>query len=70
MAKGRGFSPKYVLFDSWYARLENLKQIAHYGWHWLTRLVGNRIVTPDDRRPRQLDDVAVSTSGTVLHLRG
>src|SRR3954471_3068975 len=24
MAKGRGFSPKYVLFDTWYASLENL----------------------------------------------
>jgi hypothetical protein len=70
MARGRGFSPKYVLFDSWYARLENLKQVRDFGWHWLTRLRGDRVVTPDDRTARALDAVAVSASGTVLHLRG
>ena len=49
MAKGRGFRPKYVLFDGWYASLENLKQVRDYGWHWLTRLKGNRKV--DARGP-------------------
>ena len=49
MAKGRGFSPKYVLFDGWYASLENLKQVRDHGWQWLTRLKGNRQVTPEDR---------------------
>ena len=70
MAKGRGFSPKYVLFDGWYASLENLKQVRDFGWHWLTRLKGNRMVTPDDRRTRPLDEVAISAAGTVLHLQG
>jgi len=70
MAKGRGFSPKYVLFDSWYASLENLKRVRDHGWLWLTRLRGDRVVTPDDRRARPLDEVAVSASGTRLHLRG
>ena len=70
MAKARGFSPKYVLFDSWYASLENLKQVRDFGWLWLTRLKGNRMVTPADRVPRSLDEVAVSATGTVLHLRG
>ena len=70
MAKGRGFSPKYVLFDTWYASLENLKQVRHYGWHWLTRLRGDRVVSADDRRARPLGEVAVSADGTVLHLRG
>jgi hypothetical protein len=70
MAKGRGFSPKYVLFDTWYARLENLKQVRDQGWYWLTRLKADRVVSPDDRRPRRLDRVDVATSGTVLHLRG
>jgi putative transposase len=31
MARGRGFSPKYVLFDTWYASLENLKQVRDFG---------------------------------------
>jgi len=41
---------KYVLFDSWYASLEDFKQVHDPGWRWLTRLMGNRLVTPADRR--------------------
>ena len=70
MAKGRGFSPKYVLFDSWYASLENLKQVRDYGWHWLTRLKGNRKVTPTTAGQRPLDEVAIAAAGTVVHLQG
>lgn len=70
MARGRGFAPRYVLFDNWYASLGNLKQVAHYGWRWLTRLRGDRVVSPDDRVARPLDEVAISASGTVVHLRG
>lgn len=70
MAEGRGFSPKYVLFDGWYASLENLKQVRDHGWHWLTRLKGNRQVTPEDRVPRSLDEVAFAPAGVVVHLRG
>src|SRR5436190_5088523 len=70
MAKGRGFAPRCVLFDSWYGSLENLKQIRDFGWIFLTRLKGNRQVTPDDRRKRELDEVAVSALGTVVHLQG
>ena len=70
MAKARGFSPKYVLFDGWYASLENLKQVRGLGWHWLTRLKGNRLVTPEDRIKRTLDEVVVSPTGTVVHLQG
>jgi hypothetical protein len=69
VARGRGFTPECVLFDNWYASVDNLKQVAHYGWHWLTRLRGDRVVSPDDRKARKLDDVAVSAEGTVLHLR-
>jgi hypothetical protein len=70
MAKARGFAPRCVLFDSWYASLENLKQVRDFGWIFLTRLKGNRRVTPADRLKRALDEVAVSAAGTVLHLQG
>ena len=70
VAKGRGFSPKYVLFDGWYASLENLKQVRDHGWQWLTRLKGNRQVTPEDRVARTLDEVAFAPAGVVVHLRG
>ncbi len=70
IAKGRGFSPKCVCFDGWYASLENLKQLRGFGWKWQTRLKGNRSVTPADGIRRSLDEVAVSADGTVLHLSG
>jgi DDE superfamily endonuclease len=70
MAKGRGFAPAYVLFDGWYASLENLKRVRDHGWRWLTRLTGNRLVTPEDRRKRTLDEVAISSAGTIVHLQG
>jgi putative transposase len=70
MAKARGFAPRCVLFDSWYASLENLKQVRDFGWIWLTRLKGNRQVTPDDRVKRELDAVAIAAGGTVVHLQG
>jgi putative transposase len=69
VARGRGFAPEYVLFDNWYASVENLKQVRDHGWRWLTRLRGDRVVSPEDRRARKLDEVAVSASGTVVHLR-
>jgi putative transposase len=70
MAKARDFAPRCVLFDGWYASLENLKQVRDFGWIFLTRLKGNRQVTPGDKRKRDLDAVAVSPEGTVLHLQG
>jgi len=70
MARGRGFVPEYVLFDGWYASLENLKQIRDHGWRWITRLKANRKVTPDDRITRTLDEVAFGIDGKVVHLRG
>ncbi len=70
MARGRGFAPDSVLFDGWYASLENLKQIRDHGWHWVTRLKANRRVTPEDRISRTLDEVAFGQAGVVVHLRG
>ncbi len=37
-AKQRGFTPECVLFDSWYASVDNLRLIRDCGWRWLTRL--------------------------------
>jgi hypothetical protein len=69
-AKSRGFSPQYVLFDTWYASLENLKQVRDHGWLWLTRLRDDRVVSGEDRRQRRLKELDVAADGTVLHLRG
>ncbi|MFS8839594.1 transposase [Synechococcus sp. R6-5] len=69
-AHGRGFRPAYVLMDSWYASLENLKQIAALGWRFLTRLKHNRLVNPDGRGNRPIEAVAIPPEGRVVHLKG
>jgi hypothetical protein len=69
-AKHRGFQPRFVAFDSWYSSLENLKTIRGYGWHWLTRLKGNRQVNPDGTGNQALTACAISPDGTVVHLKG
>lgn len=42
----RGFVPKFVLFDSWYSSVENLKLITRkLGWHFICNLKSNRKVS-------------------------
>lgn len=44
-AKKRGFSPKYVLMDAWYASIENLKFITkNCEWNFICSLKSNRQV--------------------------
>lgn len=69
-ARARGFRPRLVAFDSWYSSLANLKAIRGYGWSWLTRLKGNRLVDPAHSGNRPLKEVAISPHGTVVHLKG
>lgn len=69
-AQKRGFCPIYVLFDSWYASLENLKAVKAMPWHWLTRLKNNRLVNPDAERNLPISQVEVPSEGRVVHLRG
>jgi putative transposase len=60
----------YVRMDSWYASLQNLKQIAALGWRFLTRLKHNRLVNPDGRGDRPIEAVAVPPEGRAVHLKG
>lgn len=43
-AKKRGFKPSYVMVDCWYASLENMKKIVHFGWKFIMGLKENRLV--------------------------
>lgn len=70
VAKGRGFAPEMVLFDSWYASLANLKAVRAHGWHWTTQLKANRLVDPDGAGNRRLDGCAIAEAGTRVHLQG
>ncbi len=69
-AKERGFTPRFVCFDSWYSGLANLKHIRTLGWHWQTQLKANRLVNPDGTRNRQLADCDIRNAGSRVHLKG
>jgi hypothetical protein len=69
-AKERGFAPEYVLMDSRYSALENLKLIVCLGWFFLTRLKSNRLVNPDGEGDRPIEEVNIPPEGRVVHLRG
>lgn len=69
-AHQRGFTPQCVLFDSWYASLDNLKLVRSLEWRWLTQLKRNRLVNPDGSGLRPLPQVELAASGTVVHLKG
>jgi putative transposase len=69
-AKERGFRPDFVLFDSWYSSLDNLKKIRGHGWHWLTRLKKNRLVNPDNTKNVQISTIDIPSDGRNVHLKG
>jgi putative transposase len=68
-AKERGFEPRYVLFDSWYSSLDNLKAIRSYGWRWLCRLKSNRLVNPDKSGNVAIKEVEIPAEGRIVHLK-
>lgn len=69
-AEERGFQSRYVLFDSWYAGLENLKAVRGYRRHWLTQLKSNRLVNPNGRGNVSIQEVEIPAEGRVVHLKG
>ena len=60
-AHARGFRPRAVLFDGWYASVDNLKRVRTFGWVFVTRLKGNRKVRIDHGR-RAVADQPIGTS--------
>ena len=44
-AKERGLQPSYLIFDSWYSSLKNLKRLRELGWRWFTRIKENRLLS-------------------------
>lgn len=69
-AQQRGFAPRCVLFDSWYASLANLKQVRACGWPWLTRLKRNRLVNPGGQALTPLADCPIGPDGQTVWLKG
>lgn len=70
VAAKRGLKPKYVLFDTWYASLENLKHIRTLEWKFLTRFKSNRLVRINQGPPKALAEQPLEKSGTVVWVPG
>jgi hypothetical protein len=67
----RGFKPAMVIFDSWYGSLDNLKMLRELGWHWVTRLKSNRLVSVEGNpRNRPVSELDIPPCGRKAHLRG
>jgi len=64
-AKERGFNPEVVVFDTWYAGVDNLKAIDSFGWTWITEIKKNRIINKGDK----LENTYIPQQGLVAHLR-
>src|ERR1041384_3155558 len=70
VAAQRGFKPRCVGFDSWYASVANLKQIRQLGWTFLTRLKANRQVRVDFAGPQAIATVPIPPGGREVYLPG
>jgi hypothetical protein len=70
VAHERGFSPGLVAFDSWYSSLENLKLVRSFGWHWLTQLKKNRLLSIDRSGNRPISEWLIPSQGQKMHLKG
>ncbi|MDN7025465.1 transposase [Methanoculleus sp. FWC-SCC1] len=68
-AAARGFQPAFVLFDSWYSGIDNLKCLDRLGWQWFTRIKKNRMVNPDDTENRPVETLEVPDDGMVVHMK-
>ena len=68
-AEERGFKPEFVLFDTRYSSIKNLKAIRKKGWHWLTRLKKNRLVNPDNTGNVTIEMLNIPLNGMKVHLK-
>lgn len=69
VASKRGFEPDFVLFDSWYSTVGNLKTLRDLNWNFLTRLKSNRLVNPDRSGNVPINSLQIPSGGLVVHLK-
>ena len=68
-AQQRGFAPECVLFDSWYASIDNLRLVRQCGWRWLTQLKSNRKVDVNRQGYQAVSEAAIAETGTTAWLK-
>lgn len=67
----RGFAPKLVCFDSWYASIDNLKLVRSFGWRFLTRLKANRQIRVSGGNLQAVSEAGLcGGDGTIVWLKG
>ena len=67
-AHARGFRPRAVPFDGWYASVANRKRVRGFGWVFVTRLPSNREVRIDRGPAMAVSAQLIAASGTVVWL--
>ena len=68
-ASDRGFQPYFVMFDSWYSGIDNLKCIDTLGWNWFSRIKKNRMVNPDKTGNRPVSALTIPDDGMTVHMK-
>jgi hypothetical protein len=68
-ASVRGFQPYFVMFDSWYSGIDNLKCITKLGWNWFSRIKKNRMVNPDHTDNRPVSSLVIPDDGMTVHMK-
>lgn len=68
-ASERGFQPYFVMFDSWYSGIDNLKCVSRLGWNWFTRIKKNRMVNPDHTDNRPVSSLTFPDDGLNVHMK-
>ena len=60
IAEKRGFEPEYILMDSWYSSIENLKAIRKKEWHFICSLKSNRQVSVEQGTYLSIADLGLA----------
>ena len=66
---GRSFQPSFVMFDSWYSGIDNLKCVSRLGWNWFSRIKKNRMVNPDHTDNRPISSLSIPDDGMNVHMK-
>ena len=65
-ARQRGFRPRAILFDSWYASTDNLKRVWNRGWTFVTRWKANRLVRLEHGPTIAVGEQPITVAGVVV----
>lgn len=65
-ARNRGITPSFVVVDTWYSSLDNLKCIRSFNWDWVAGIRKNRKIN----RNETLENLEIPDEGLKCHLRG